>query len=833
MTIDKTLTVDLNRVQPHKVIKIHEGDVNSVFLVLTVTKDGESVSLSGLTIKYDATIAGFLAEQDASGSVSSNTIRIPITKNMTAIPGTLKIDIKMISGTQILYTQTVTMIVEKAVIDEGTIIDFDGTTIGKRLDDLEEGFLDVKTVVRALNAKFPIEADDIKDNEVIKVKKIASDDETVNAAVDNFTAYGVSLEGRSNLMFCVNSGTNLRAQVRFDTLGYMKYRAQSKDTATGEWNPWTDWSLIASNMNIANGAVTSTKIADGSVSVSKLADKAVATAKLADKAVSTAKIADAAVTQDKLSLNAVGKDELIDGSVTTSKLADKAVTENKIDDYAVTADKLASGSVTTQKIAGGAVTTLKLSDSTVTANKLSPGAVTTEKLSDGAVTSDKIAANAVTLDKIPNEEITAAKLAPGSVTTAQIEFNAVTTAEIADGAVTSAKIAPGAISYLQIADDSITASKLSSGCVETDAIDNNAVTDVELADNAVTTAKIADSAVTAAKIADGVIPTKTSDLRNDSGYVSDLSEYMRLAHTTTSEDSGQFYLERVGLSLNAVNLYLALYNSDSKRVAWYSDIPDTYTKDEIDTVFMELAPDTIPSSLPNIADGQLFRMNGILAIKIGSASDFIEIAKLSDIPTKTSELQNDSGFLTTHQDISDLMKYAPVVNSGQQVAALHPGQLFLYQSEVCIKTDDDYIHIARLDQIPSRTSELYNDSGFLTEHQDISGKADIETGTIPSNHAWYTEESDGYTMVGDYSIVGDMCFLRATAHLIQGWERVYYSLPVAAVTSGSTIALQYDNFFSVATGFQSNISVLEIRQINSQYMSGGGTISFTLVYKCR
>jgi hypothetical protein len=56
MTIDKKITVDLNRVQPHKVIKIHEGDVNSVFLVLTVTKDGESVSLSGLTIKYDATL---------------------------------------------------------------------------------------------------------------------------------------------------------------------------------------------------------------------------------------------------------------------------------------------------------------------------------------------------------------------------------------------------------------------------------------------------------------------------------------------------------------------------------------------------------------------------------------------------------------------------------------------------------------------------------------------------------------------------------------------------------------------------------------------------------
>lgn len=780
MTTDKKITVDLNRIQPHKVMKIHEGDVDSVFLVLTVTEDGSPVSLSGLTIKYDATIAGFLAEQDKSGSVSNNTIRIPITKNMTALPGALKIDIRMISGTQVLYTQTVTMIVEKSVIDGSTKIDFDGTTIVGRLNELESGFLDVKTVVQILNAKFPIEAEDIKDNEVVKVQSITASD--VDTALSNNVAYSVNLEGRSNLMFCVNSGTNLRAQVRFDTLGYMKYRSQSKDSTTGKWNAWTDWSPIASNMNMANGAVTSTKIADGAVSVSKLADKSVSTAKLADKAVSTAKIADAAVTQDKLSLNSVGGDELIDGSVGTSKLANKAVTEDKIDDYAVTTAKIEDSSISSQKLKNAVINTIKIVDK----------AVTTEKIADDAVTS----------------------------------------AKIADGAVSSAKIASGAITHLQIANDAITASKLSSGCVETNAIDNGAVTDVELADDAVTTDKIVDGAVTAAKVASGVIPTKTSDLQNDSGYVSDLSEYMKLAHTTTSEDSGQFYLERVGLGLNAVNLYLALYNSDAKRVAWFDDIPDTYTKSEIDTVFMELAPDTIPSSLQNIADGQLFRMNGALAVKVGNASDYIEVAKLSDIPTKTSDLTNDSGFITSHQDISDLMKYAPFVNTGGEVSALHTGQLFLYQGELGLKTEDDYVFIAKKSYVPVRTSQLANDSGFLTAHQDISGKADIEKGSIASNHAWYTDESAGYTLTGTYSIIGDMCYVHGTAHCIQGWERVYYSLPVACRASGATIALAGNNNYTIATGSIDNISVMEIKQMNASTMEGG-TISFTLIYRCK
>ena len=814
MTIDKALTVDLNRAQPHKIIKIHEGDVNSVFLVLTVTKDGETVSLSNLTIKYDATIAGYLAEQDASGSISSNTIRIPITKNMTALPGTLKIDVKMKSGTEVLYTQTITMIVEKSVIDDGTIIDFDGTTIGSRMNELEAGMLDVKTVVRTLNAKFPIEADDIAANQVIKVKSISNDDATVNAAVDNFTAYSVLLEGRSNLMFCVNSGTNLRAQVRFDTLGYMKYRSQTKHDNV--WDDWTDWTPIASGMNMANGAVSTVKIADGAVTTIKIADKAVTHEKLANGAVAAINIQAGCITADELAAGAVGSTELANGAVTTDKLANKAVTVTKIADKAVGTDQIALNAVTEAR--------------------LGAGAVTESKIADNAVTEAKIADGAVTLSKIPNEEITAGKLAPGAVTTDKIEYNAVTSGEIADGAVTRLKLATGAVGSSQIAQGAIGSAHLTDGCVDTDAIDNGAVTTTEIADGAVTTAKVADSAitaakigtgavtasklandsvienkiennavttakiksgavttgkldddavtdeklhseavitskikdaavttaklangaVTAAKIASGVIPSRTSDLTNDSGFISDLSDYMKLAHTTTSEDSGQFYLERVGLSQDAVNLYLAMYNDESKRVAWYSDLPD----------------------------------------------------------------------------VSEFMLFASRVNTGSEISALHTGQLFFYQSEVCIKTDDSYIHLPRFDQMPTLTSQLTNNSGFLTAHQDISGKASIESGTVPSNHAWYTDESSGYIMTGNYTIIGDMCFLRATAYLLQGWARVYYSLPVAATASGATIALQSEDTYSIATGTQNNISVLEIKKIGSSSM-GSGTVNFTLVYKCR
>lgn len=56
-----------------------------------------------------------------------------------------------------------------------------------------------------------------------------------------------------------------------------------------------------------------------------------------------------------------------------------------------------------------------------------------------------------------------------------------------------------------------------------------------------------------------------------------------------------------------------------------------------------------------------------------------ELAKLSDIPTKTSDLQNDSGFLTQHQDISgkaDKVTEVTVSNTGDVTQALDAGKAY-------------------------------------------------------------------------------------------------------------------------------------------------------------
>lgn len=81
-----------------------------------------------------------------------------------------------------------------------------------------------------------------------------------------------------------------------------------------------------------------------------------------------------------------------------------------------------------------------------------------------------------------------------------------------------------------------------------------------------------------------------------------------------------------------------------------------------------------------------------------------EKADLQDVPTKTSELENDSGFLTEHQSLEEYAK----------------------------KTE-----------LPTKTSELENDSGFLTEHQSLEEYA--KKSELPTKTSDLTNDSDFIT----------------------------------------------------------------------------------------
>lgn len=127
------------------------------------------------------------------------------------------------------------------------------------------------------------------------------------------------------------------------------------------------------------------------------------------------------------------------------------------------------------------------------------------------------------------------------------------------------------------------------------------------------------------------IPTKTSDLVNDSGFVSD-SNYATKAELKEVENK---IPNTTGLATK----------EELNNVA--ADIPETYLK------------------VANLGDGSLTIINNKgesvvftpAAAGGGGTVDSVNGQTgtvVLDIPTKVSELENDSGYLTSHQDISNL-----------------------------------------------------------------------------------------------------------------------------------------------------------------------------------
>lgn len=144
------------------------------------------------------------------------------------------------------------------------------------------------------------------------------------------------------------------------------------------------------------------------------------------------------------------------------------------------------------------------------------------------------------------------------------------------------------------------------------------------------------------------------------------------------------------------------------------------------------------------------------------------VAKITAMmPTKTSQLTNDSGFLTKHQDISgkvdkvsgkalstndyttaDKNKLAgiaagankTVVDSELSGTSTNPVQNKVINTALSGKANSadlktvattgsytDLINKPTIPTVPSNVSAFTNDAGYLKSHQDISGKADKAT----------------------------------------------------------------------------------------------------------
>ena len=259
--------------------------------------------------------------------------------------------------------------------------------------------------------------------------------------------------------------------------------------------------------------------------------------------------------------------------------------------------------------------------------------------------------------------------------------------------------------------------------------------------------------------ADTYIPEKVSDLVDDSGH------YTKPSGGIPSTDlAGDILtvLEKANTVVQDVSNVQDAVAGLTERLNTLADSDDT-TLDQLSEIVVYIKNNkslidgitTGKVSVDDIVDNLTSTAtNKPLSAKQGKAlKDLIDGIV---VPTKVSQLTNDAGYLTGHQDISgkqDVITDLATIRSGASLGttalqeetdptvpawAKSSTKPIYTAAEVGALPDDTVI--------PSKVSELTNDVGYLTQHQDISGKADTVDLSAVATSGSYNDLTDKPTI---------------------------------------------------------------------------------------
>ena len=178
------------------------------------------------------------------------------------------------------------------------------------------------------------------------------------------------------------------------------------------------------------------------------------------------------------------------------------------------------------------------------------------------------------------------------------------------------------------------------------------------------------------KVADIEVPTKTSELQNDSGFITSSALPTVNDATLTIQKNG-----------STVQTFTA--NSSSNKTA-NIEVPTKTSELQNDSGFIT------SSALPTVNNGTLtIQKNGSTVQTFTANSSSNKTANI-EVPTKTSDLQNDSGFITS-ASVGD--GTITIQKNGSTVDSFTVNQ-----------SSNKTVNIA----VPTKTSDITNDSGFIT-----------------------------------------------------------------------------------------------------------------------
>ena len=252
------------------------------------------------------------------------------------------------------------------------------------------------------------------------------------------------------------------------------------------------------------------------------------------------------------------------------------------------------------------------------------------------------------------------------------------------------------------------------------------------------------------------VPTKTSDLTNDSDFVSD-ANYVHTDNNFTTALKDKLNGIATGAEVNVQSDWNITDTSSDAFIKNKPSIPTKTSDLTNDSGFITSA--ALPTKTSDLTNDSGFITNQVSnLVNYYDQTAINSMFNALDVPTKTSDLTNDSGFLTSIPIASASTLGGVKIGNGINVAAdgtisaavasLDWANITNKPTNVSYWTNDaGYITSADL---PTKTSDLTNDSDFVTsadvptKTSDLTNDSGFITNSV-SNLANYYKKSETYT----------------------------------------------------------------------------------------
>ena len=284
------------------------------------------------------------------------------------------------------------------------------------------------------------------------------------------------------------------------------------------------------------------------------------------------------------------------------------------------------------------------------------------------------------------------------------------------------------------------------------------------------------------------IPSKTSDLTNDSGFISQETEpafNASAAKNITSQDITNWD-NKSDFSGNYSDL--AGKPTIPTKTSDLTNDSDFATTSYVDQHIPENAVLYTQQSLTDEQKAQA--RSNIGAGESGFSGDYNDLTNKPFIPSKTSDLTNDSGFITDYTETDPVFTASPAHGITSQDITNWNGKSDFSGS---------YNDLTNKPTIPTKTSDLTNDSGYITTETEPAFNASPAHGITAQDITDWNAKSD---FSGSYNDLTDKPTIPA-AQVNSDWNAVsgvaqILNKPTVGATDGDT-TLAFGQRSSIAT----------------------------------